>query len=148
MPRNEIQCAEDACRIRDRMGRIRNQMDREVKGLKKGAGNLLSIHHQMRSHPWVGVGAAALIGFFIVPARKKRQEIQLDEQTVQNLIERGDIKVHAQRKQKKSWVRSATTLATNAALRAALAYAGQQFGKVSGTMAADDKASVSEVEVN
>ncbi|QDT35308.1 hypothetical protein Mal48_45840 [Thalassoglobus polymorphus] len=148
MPRNEIQCAEDACRIRDRMGRIRNQMDREVQGIKKGAGNLLSIHHQVRSHPWMGIGAAALIGFFIVPARKKRQEIQLDEQTVQKLIERGDIRVEAHRKQKKSWVRSATTLATNAALRAALAYAGQQFGKVSSVMAADNRPSANEVEVN
>lgn len=138
MAKNEIHCAEDACRIRDRMGRIRSQMDREVKGIKKGANNLMNLKYQMRSHPWVGVGVATVLGFLVVPKKKRQPELQLDDQEIQKLVERGGIKVQAHQKHEKSMVCSATTLVANAALRAALAYAGQKFGKVSGKTAASN----------
>ena len=61
--------SDDAQEIRRQMAEIRSQLGREVESLASSAKEKTDWRYYYRQHPWLFVGAAAAVGFLIVPAR-------------------------------------------------------------------------------
>jgi hypothetical protein len=55
--------------IQRRMAQIRREMHEDVREAVKGAQSLTDWRSQVRSHPWAAMGAAAVLGYLIVPKR-------------------------------------------------------------------------------
>jgi hypothetical protein len=62
---------EDVNEIQRRMAQIRRELHEEVKEAVKGAQSLTDWRSQVKSHPWLALGAAAAIGYMIVPKRRR-----------------------------------------------------------------------------
>ena len=53
--------------IQRRMAQIRRDLHEDVREAVKGAQSLTDWRSQVRNHPWLALGAAAAIGYLIVP---------------------------------------------------------------------------------
>jgi hypothetical protein len=62
---------EDVRDIQRRMAQIRRDLHEEVKEAVKGAQSLTDWRSQVKSHPWLALGAAAAVGYLIVPRRRR-----------------------------------------------------------------------------
>ena len=59
----------DINEIQRRMAQIRRDLHEDVREVVKGAQSLTDWRSQVRSHPWLALGAAAALGYFVVPKR-------------------------------------------------------------------------------
>jgi len=59
----------DAEQIRQQMREVRAELREDVKGLVGSARELTDWGSYVRAYPWLCVGAAAAVGFMIVPSR-------------------------------------------------------------------------------
>ena len=57
--------------IQRRMAHLRRELHEEVSGAVKGAQSLTDWRSQVRNHPWLALGAAAAVGYIIVPRRRR-----------------------------------------------------------------------------
>lgn len=75
----------ESARIRQRMGRLRRKIDGDVEEIVTQAQSLLDWRNQVRQHPWAAAGAAAALGFFLMPGRRVTPQIKLHENTIAEL---------------------------------------------------------------
>ncbi|MCA9110738.1 MAG: hypothetical protein KDA52_12365 [Planctomycetaceae bacterium] len=125
----------NADEIRRRMDIIRSNLGGDVHGIVSNAQQLVDWRHYVRAFPWGSLGVALSLGYFAVP---RRLEITSpDAETLEKLARNNRLVVnHKPRGEERSGlVMSAASLAGNILLRAALAYAGQQVGKLVGEQA-------------
>jgi hypothetical protein len=126
------QHAKDLCR---QMRTIRRELGDDVEELVVQAERLMDWRYHMQRYPWAMMGAAALVGYFLVPRRTV--SLPTDDSTLAKLAER--IPVHLPpppEKKKQSLVGSLVSAGANMAWRAALAYATQQVSKMVAQQAA------------
>jgi hypothetical protein len=124
--------------IRDQMASVRTTLDENVHELAENARNLTDWRYYVKAAPWGAVGAAAAIGYFIVPRRIQIVQPNADE--IAKLAKRHQIVVeHKAKAEAKQGgpAQLVMTMLANAMLRAVTAYASQQAGKVFGQQAAD-----------
>ncbi len=111
--------------IRRQMARIRRELHEDVRDVVKGAEAVSDWRHYMRMYPWATVVAAAAIGYFVVPKRRK-PAIKAAEvaQAVAAVMPQMVLPTHAASpKPSKGLIRGALGLLTPIALRAAQNYA-------------------------
>ncbi len=124
--------------IRSQMASVRTTLDENVHELAENARNLTDWRYYVKAAPWGAVGAAAAIGYFIVPRRIQIVQPSADE--IAKLAKRHQIVVeHKAKAEAKQGgpAQLVMTMLANAMLRAVTAYASQQAGKVFGQQAAD-----------
>jgi hypothetical protein len=124
--------------IRNQMASVRTTLDENVHELAENARNLTDWRYYVKVAPWGAVGAAAAIGYFIVPRRIQIVQPSADE--IAKLAKRHQIVVeHKAKAEAKQGgpAQLVMTMLANAMLRAVTAYASQQAGKVFGQQAAD-----------
>lgn len=136
---------EEADDIRLRMASVRDDLDGNVQELVgnvhelvDNARKLTDWRYYVKAAPWGAVGAAAAIGYFMVPRRA--QVIRPDADEIAKLIGRHPIAMgHATNTGSKQGgaAQAVMTMVANAALRAVTAYVSQQAGKVMGQQAAE-----------
>ncbi len=56
--------------IQRRMAQVRHELHEEVREAVKGAQSLTDWRSQVRNHPWLALGAAAALGYLLVPRRR------------------------------------------------------------------------------
>jgi hypothetical protein len=59
----------DITEIQRRMAQIRRDLHEDVREAVKGAQSLTDWRSRVRSHPWLALGAATVVGYLIVPKR-------------------------------------------------------------------------------
>lgn len=59
----------DVSEIQRRMAQIRHELHSDVQEAVKGAQSLTDWRSQVRNHPWLALGAAAAVGYLLVPRR-------------------------------------------------------------------------------
>jgi hypothetical protein len=59
----------DITEIQRQMAQIRRELHEDVREAVKGAQELTDWRSRVRSHPWMALGAAAALGYVIVPRR-------------------------------------------------------------------------------
>lgn len=57
--------------IQRRMAQVRHDLHEEVREAVKGAQSLTDWRSQVGNHPWLALGAAAIVGYMIVPRRHR-----------------------------------------------------------------------------
>jgi hypothetical protein len=57
--------------IQRQMAQIRRELHEDVRGAVEGAQSLTDWRSPVRSHPWLALGAAATLGYVIVPRRRR-----------------------------------------------------------------------------
>jgi hypothetical protein len=55
--------------IQRQMRQVRRELGEDVREIVENARTMTDWRHYVRSYPWVCLGAAALVGYLIVPAR-------------------------------------------------------------------------------
>jgi hypothetical protein len=124
--------------IRSQMASVRSTLDENVHELAENARNLTDWRYYVKAAPWGAVGAAAAVGYFIVPRRI--QIVQPDADEIAKLAKRHQIVVeHKAKAEAKQGgpAQLVMTMLANAMLRAVTAYASQQAGKVFGQQTAE-----------
>lgn len=129
---------EDADALRMRMASVRGTLDESVHEIVENARNLTDWRYYVKAAPWGAVGAAAAIGYLIVPRRIQIVQPNADE--IAKLAKRHQIVVeHAAKAEAKQGgpAQLVMTMLANAMLRAVTAYVSQQAGKVFGEQVAE-----------
>jgi hypothetical protein len=57
--------------VQARMRQIRCEIDHDLEEMAASARKMVDWRHYVKTHPWVCLGAAAALGFLIVPRRSK-----------------------------------------------------------------------------
>jgi hypothetical protein len=131
----------DAETLQLRMQRIRNRMHAKVDGLRLDAENLLDWRYYVCQFPWSSALAAAAVGFWLTPGHRVTPTVKLDNRTIDNLIDRGVMRVEMPPPPPTApWWRPLTGMALNFLGKAALAYVGQQFVRQEAAATAADVA--------
>ncbi|HRX77978.1 MAG: hypothetical protein H6821_16640 [Planctomycetaceae bacterium] len=118
--------------IRKEMQCVRREIADDVQDVVESTRQMTDWHSYVNRYPLVCVGAAAVVGFLLVP---KRVEIMSpDEDTLLRLAKKSKLVVkNAPQSQAKSGLAGTMIgLLGNAVLRAGIAYVGQNIGKVAG----------------
>ena len=55
--------------VQSRMQGVRRDIDQDLKDVSASARGMIDWKHYVKAYPWVCVGAAAALGFLIVPKR-------------------------------------------------------------------------------
>jgi len=124
----------EADQLRQRMRAIRRELGADVEDLVGHAERLMDWRYYVQRHPWVSMGIAAFVGYFMVPGRLVA--FPTDDSALSKLAERIPVTVQPPEEKKPGLISSLLSLGLNTAGRAALAFAGQQVGKFIGQQAA------------
>ncbi len=146
---------EDADALRLRMAGVRNTLDGNVSELVTNVNDLVTNARQLtdwryyvKAAPWASVGAAAAVGYFMVPRRV--QVVRPSTAQLEELAKRHPFGVEpvgrAGAKQGGP-TQAVMTMVANALLRAVTAYVSQQAGKAFGQQAAEKSQDPFDAEV-
>lgn len=72
--------------IQGEMSTVRQALGRDVDHIVDGTQRLMDWRYQVRSHPWLCVGAAAAAGFLVLP--KKSQSLKPDVEQLAQLAQK------------------------------------------------------------
>ncbi|MBX3443937.1 MAG: hypothetical protein KF774_16130 [Planctomyces sp.] len=126
--------ADELCGL---MNVVRRRMACEAAGVARGARQLTDWRYYFRSFPGPILAGAAFLGFLAVP---RRLEIMSpDVATLEELAKKNRLVVETKPASaaKPGFLDSMVTMAGNVLLRAGLAYARQQAGRLFGNQAAE-----------
>lgn len=124
--------------IQRQMRQIRLHLDDDVGGIVAGAQQMTDWRRYVAAFPWGSVAAAVAVGYLVVP--RKTEIVRPDVETLEKLAKRQQLVVEpnaAAHARKPSMAETAFNLLGNMIVRAGIAYAGQQFGKIFGEQAAE-----------
>jgi hypothetical protein len=111
------------------MAEIRCSLDAEMTGIVSSARVMSDWRHYVRSYPWACMGAAAAIGYLVVP--KRIEILRPDAATLAKLAERNQllVKPNAEPQVHGGLAASLFTMIAQTVARGAMGYLGQQAGK-------------------
>lgn len=112
----------DVTTIRARMARIRSRAQGKAVRLSQETKQFLDWKHYVRLFPWGVVGAAAIAGYLMVPARQAAPAELAGQESPPAPPPPPEVR-------RPSLVSSLAGIVANAVMRSAVAYAGQAFGQ-------------------
>lgn len=107
--------------VRAQMQQIRCDIDRDLDEMVASARRMVDWRHYVKTYPWTCLGAAAALGFLIVPKRKM-------EHGPESAAEPAPAAT-------RGWVDAIWATATSIAVRKAIELLGQSAARVLGTAA-------------
>jgi hypothetical protein len=116
--------------IRSRMAHVREELQRDVAELTHDVQQATDWKMYVRKFPFACVGVAALIGFSLVPSRRRATMVATDEQ-IKKLADAGKLHVIADPPpaQKAGVTKKIALALGTVAARAAMAYVGKELGQ-------------------
>ncbi len=123
--------------IREQMKDVRCEIAEDMDDVVASAREMTDWRVYVKRYPWACLGAAAAVGFVVVPKRVEVTSPDID--TLLALAKQNKLVVETNPKaQAKSGLAGTMLgLVGNALLRAGVAYVGQQMGNFTGEQAAD-----------
>jgi hypothetical protein len=117
-------------RIIRQMEAVRHELAEDVDDVVTSAGQAFDWREYVRRYPWAFLGAAAAVGYFVVPSRE--EIVSPDAETLLALARRNKLVVQANPTPQKRGGLAGTlfSIAANALVRGAVSYLGQQAGRV------------------
>lgn len=117
--------------IRLRMQNLRTDLHRDVREVVISTREMTDWKTYVRRYPWVCIGLAAGIGYLVVPSKVHKEYVQPTDKQVMKLAKEDRLHINTEPigRPKASIVTTALTFLVSAAVRSAVAYAGQQLGK-------------------
>jgi len=121
--------AREADAIQDQMRLIRAELRTDVQDFMAGAREMTDWTYYVRSYPWVCLGAAAALGYLVVPTRPR--VVKPDPQSLVELAKHNQVVVKMEEpRPKKSVVATMLGMAANSLLHGGLALASQQLDEL------------------
>lgn len=116
--------------IRHRMQQVRCDLGNDVGEIVESTREMTDWRAYVRRYPWVCLGLAALVGYAVMP--KRVEIVSPDANAFLELARKNKLVVNtdSQPHAKSGLAGMAVSLIANAAMRSAVAYAGQQLGKI------------------
>ena len=115
--------------IQQQMRQIRAELRADVQDFVAGAREMTDWTYYVRTYPWACLGAAAAIGFLIVPARTP--SIQPDMKSLAELARQNQLVVKVDdAKPKRGLLAMLAGMVANSLLQGGLAIATQQFDQM------------------
>ena len=118
--------------IRHRMEEVRCDLDEDVQEIVEGARDMGAWRSYVKSYPWVCLGAAFAVGYFIVPRRRSGQP---DIETLAELANQSHLLATSHIPTKSNARGMFLAFMGNLVMRGVSAYALQQAGKLFATQA-------------
>ena len=117
--------------IRRQMRQVRRELGVDMDEIVESTRELTDWRAYVKRYPWFCLGAAAAVGFLIVP--KSVELVSPDADALLELAKNNKlvVKTNPQPQARSGLVTTAISFLASAALRSAIAHAGQQFGKIS-----------------
>ena len=117
--------------VRARMQGIRCEIDQDLEDVSASARSMVDWKHYVKAYPWVCLGAAAALGFLIVPKRSTANNADLatpaePAKTGHPVADSAPAAAHG-------WVDALVDAVVSIAVREAIAYLGQSVGRLLGT---------------
>jgi len=111
-------------------------MHAKVDGLRLDAESLTDWRYYVCQFPLSSVLSAAALGFWLTPGHRVTPTVKLDDRTIDNLVDRGVVRMETAAPSKAAWWRPLGSLAVNLLGKAALAYVGQHLVRQQAEVAA------------
>lgn len=120
----------DAEEIQRHMARIRCDLNAEVGEMVHSAQAMSRWQYYVGNYPWICVGAAVALGYWIVPARV--EVIRPDPEALAKLAQeqRLLVRTEAEPRPRGGWLASLATVAATMLARNLASYAGQRLGQL------------------
>lgn len=120
----------DAEEIQRRMARIRCDLNAEVGEMVHSAQTLSRWQYYVENYPWICVGAALAVGYWVVPARV--EVIRPDPETLAKLVQQQRllVRTEAEPRPRGGRLASLVTVAVTMLARNLASYAGQRLGQL------------------
>lgn len=112
--------------VRARMQGIRCDIDQDLEDVSASAHSMVDWKHYVETYPWVCLGAAAVLGYLIVP---KRSPTTAAGQAVPTEPAKSDRPAAKAESAMPGWVNALVVAVAGIAVREAIAYLGQNAGK-------------------
>jgi hypothetical protein len=124
--------------LRREMRSIRRELGTNVEELVENAERLMDWRYYVERYPWAMVGAAALLGYFVVPRRTVTMPV--DGHSLDALAQRIAPALSARPERAKQetrpgWISSLISMGTGMVMRAAVGYATQHLSQYLNRMA-------------
>ena len=113
------------------MQQLRCEIDGDMENMATSARTMVDWKHYVKTYPWVCLGAAATLGFLIVP--KRSRAIRPDLATLTELAKTGHLAVEPAPATKHSLIDALLATVTSIAVGKATAYLSQTAGTLLGT---------------
>lgn len=108
------------------MSELRRNVATEMREVRRGAQKMASPMYYIRRYPWASAAVAALVGYALVPRKKK--VVTPDPEMLAELIRKEQIKVHTTKaNESQSLLRSLAVMGLTWGLRTGLNYMGQRL---------------------
>lgn len=114
--------------IRQRMEEVRCELDDDVQAIVESARDVSEWRSYVRDYPWICLGAAAAVGYFIVPRRV--MGMRPDAQTLAELANQSNLLATSHSPRNRNLGGVLLAFAGNLALRGVSAYVLQLTGKL------------------
>ena len=116
--------------IQRQMREVRSELRDDVQEIVANARVMADWHYYVRTYPWLCLGAAAAVGFVLVPSRVT--VVRPDARELANLVRQHQVNVKAELKPKPATgiLGSLINLAASAALQGAMAVASYQMDQL------------------
>jgi len=115
--------------VKARMQGIRCDIDQDLQDVSASAHSMVDWKHYVKTYPWVCLGAAAALGFLIVP---KRSAINADVATPPEPAETGQPVVNSAPAAAHGLAEALVVAVVSIAVREAIAYFGPIAGRLLG----------------
>ena len=129
MPAMSVSTTPAADEIERQMRNLRSDLREEVQEIVENARVMTDWHYYVRSYPWLCLGAAAALGYLLVPPRV--QVVKPDAAMLADLVRQHQVAVNAQVQPRpaRGLVGSLVNMAAGAALQGAMAVASHQINQ-------------------
>ena len=114
--------------VRARMQGIRCEIDQDLEDVSASARSMVDWKHYVQAYPWLCLGAAAALGFLIVPKRSAARNADLATPA-----KTGHPVVHSARAAARGLVDALVATVVSIAVHEATVYLGQAAGSLLGT---------------
>ena len=112
------------------MQQLRCEIDGDMEDMAASARSMVDWKHYVKTYPWVCLGAAAALGFLIVP--KRSTAIRPDLATLTELAKTGHLVVKPAPAATRGLVDALLATVASIAVRKATAYLGPKCRKITG----------------
>lgn len=134
--------------ISRKMADVRQVLDEDIQSIAQSAKVMTDWTYYVKQYPWASVGAAAALGYLMVP--NKVFITRPDADQLEKLAKRNKlvVKANPEPQAQTGIVGAIFSLVASMAMRGVMAYVGQQLGKVAGVKAAEPDGAYRPVETH
>jgi hypothetical protein len=122
-------CSKSAEQLRDEMRQVRLSVDEGVEKIAQNTRVLMDWRYYIRSAPWLSLGAAAVVGYFLIPS--KTRYVRPDAGQIAEIVKHRHLVLTepGEAKPKTSVTQSLAGVAGTFLLRTAVGLATEHFRK-------------------